>query len=377
LSGNVTVTDVKVINLRTVKHVGELEPAPSPGKSMSFEIGGGSFTEVHTDAGITGIGPGMHPMLLDSVKQYLVGKSAFEIEQHVASLNYHVQDLKYQGIAGVDIALWDIMGKAANLPLYKLWGGVKDKVIPYAIMVVLSTTEERAEMALALRDEGWQAMKIRLHHETIAEDIRTIEVVREAIGDDMTIMVDGNQAQSSGDWQPGVRWNFRRAYETAVELQDMDVYWLEEPLNRYDFDGLSELSCRIEMPIAGGENNPGLKEFVQICEQGVYGLLQPESMVMNGITNLRKMGVLAELYGKQIVPHHRGGNIGIIAHVHLVASWRHAPFMELLNDPPIGHYKNKFSIMANAPEIDSDGFMALPQGPGLGIEIDPDLIIND
>jgi L-alanine-DL-glutamate epimerase-like enolase superfamily enzyme len=357
--------------------VGELEPAWSPGKSMSFEIGGGSFTEVHTDAGITGIGPGMHPMLLDSVKQYLVGKSAFEIEQHVASLNYHVQYLKYQGIAGVDIALWDIMGKAANLPLYKLWGGVKDKVIPYAIMVVLSTTEERAEMALALRDEGWQAMKIRLHHETIAEDIRTIEVVREAIGDDMTIMVDGNQAQSSGDWQPGVRWNFRRAYETAVELQDMDVYWIEEPLNRYDFDGLSELSCRIEMPIAGGENNPGLKEFVQICEQGVYGLLQPESMVMNGITNLRKMGVLAELYGKQIVPHHRGGNIGIIAHVHLVASWRHAPFMELLNDPPIGHYKNKFSIMANAPEIDSDGFMALPQGPGLGIEIDPDLIIND
>jgi len=344
---------------------------------MSFEIGGGSFTEVHTDAGITGIGPGMHPMILDSVKQYLVGKSAFEIEQHAVSLNYYVQDLKYQGLAGVDMALWDIIGKAANLPLYKLWGGVKDRVIPYASMVVLSTPEERAEMALGLCDEGWQAMKIRLHHETIAEDIRTVEVVREAIGDDMTIMVDANQAQSSGDWQPGVRWNFQRAYETAVELQDMNVYWLEEPLNRYDYDGLSELSSRVEMPIAGGENNPGLKEFVQICEQGVYGLLQPESMVMNGMTNLRKVGVLAELYGKKIVPHHGGGNIGVIAHMHLVASWRHAPFMELLNDPPIGYYKNKFSIMANAPEIDSDGFMALPQGPGLGIEIDPDLIIND
>ena len=120
-----------------------------------------------------------------------------------------------------------------------------------------------------------------------------------------------------------------------------------------------------------------MNEFVQICEQGVYSLLQPESMVMNGLTNLRKIGVLAELHGKEIVPHHGGGNIGVIAHMHLVASWRHAPFMELLHDPPVGHYRNKFSIMSNAPEVDSDGFMSLPQGPGLGIEIDPDLIMKN
>ncbi|MDA1279774.1 MAG: mandelate racemase/muconate lactonizing enzyme family protein [Chloroflexi bacterium] len=377
MSGNITVTDVKVVNLRTVKHVGELEPAWSPGRKMSFDVGGGSFTEVHTDAGITGIGPGMNPMLLESVKQYLVGKSAFAVEQHAASLNYYVPNLHYQGVAGVDMALWDIIGKAAGLPLYKLWGGVKDKLIPYASMVRLSTPEERAELAGSLHSQGWQAIKLRLHHEKIAEDIRTVEAVREVVGDEMTIMVDGNQAQGSGDWQPGVRWNFQRAYETAVELQDLGVYWLEEPLNRYDFDGLAELSSKVEMPIAGGENNPGLKEFVQICERGVYGLLQPERMVMNGMTNLRKVGVLAELYGKEVVPHHGGGNIGVIAHAHLVASWRHAPFMELLNDPPIGSYKHKFSIMANAPEVDSEGFMALPQGPGLGIEIDPDLIIND
>jgi L-alanine-DL-glutamate epimerase-like enolase superfamily enzyme len=207
------VTDVKVVNLRTVKHVGELEPAWSPGRNMSFEVGGGSFVEVQTDAGITGIGPGMNPMFVEPVKQYLVGKSAFEIEQHAASLKYYVPSLPYQGIAGVDMALWDIVGKAANMPLYRLWGGVKDKLIPYASMVRLSTPEERAELAGSLRSEGWQAIKLRLHHETIAEDIRTVEAVREAAGDEMTIMVDGNQAQSGGDWQPGVRWNFQRAYE--------------------------------------------------------------------------------------------------------------------------------------------------------------------
>ena len=377
MSEKLTVTDVKVVNLRTVKHVGELEPAWNPGRKMSFDVGGGSFVEVHTDAGITGIGPGMHPMFVDSVKQYLVGKSAFDIEQHAASLSYYVPNLHYQGIAGVDIALWDIVGKAADLPLYRLWGGGKDRVIPYASMIRLSTPEERAELAGSLSNDGWRAIKLRLHHETIAEDMRTVEAVREAVGSEMTIMVDGNQAQSGGNWQPGVRWSFQRAYETAVELQDLDVYWLEEPLNRYDYDGLAELSGKVEIPIAGGENNGGLHEFVQMCEQSVYGLLQPESMVLGGITNLRKVGVLAELFGKEVVPHHGGGNIGVIAHMHLVASWRHAPFMELLHDPPIGNYKNKFSIMANAPEIDSEGFMPVPQGPGLGVEIDPDLIVSD
>jgi L-alanine-DL-glutamate epimerase-like enolase superfamily enzyme len=377
LSGNIKVTDVKIVNLRTVKHVGKIEPAWSPGSQMSFDVGGGSYTEVHTDAGITGIGPGMSPLLLDGVKEYLLGRSAFAVEDHAAALNYYVQNMHYQGIAGVDMALWDIIGKAANLPLYKLWGGEKEKIIPYASMVVLSTPEERAEQARSLKEEGWQAMKLRLHNEIISDDIKIVEAVRNAVGNDFTIMVDANQAQSSGTWQPGVMWNFQRAYDTAIELQDLDVFWLEEPLARYNFEGLSELSAKVEMRIAGGENNPGLNEFVQMCEMDTYQMLQPESMVMNGMTNLRKVGVLAELHNKELVPHHGGGNIGVIAHQHLVASWRHAPFMELLHDPPIGHYKNKFSMFTNAPEVDSNGYMPLPTEPGIGLEIDPDLIIKD
>ena len=377
LSGNIKVTDVKIVSLRTVKHVGDIEPAWSPGRMSTFNIGGGSFTEVQTDAGITGIGPGMHPMLVDGVKEYLVGRSAFAVEDHAAALNYYSQNIHYQGIAGVDMALWDIIGKAANLPLYKLWGGEKEKIIPYASMVVLSTPEERSEQAVSLQEQGWKAMKLRLHYETLAEDIELVEAVRSAVGPDFTIMVDANQAQSSGTWQPGVMWNYKRAYETAIELQELDVFWLEEPLARYNFDGLARLNAEVEIRIAGGENNPGLHEFVQMCEMDTYKLLQPESMVMNGMTNLRKIGNLAELYNKELVPHHGGGNIGVIAHQHLVASWRHAPFMELLHDPPIGHYKHKFSIMANAPEVDSDGYMPLPTGPGIGVEIDPDLIINN
>jgi L-alanine-DL-glutamate epimerase-like enolase superfamily enzyme len=155
----------------------------------------------------------------------------------------------------------------------------------------------------------------------------------------------------------------------------MGVYWLEEPLPRYQYARLAEMCGKVEMRIAGGENNPGLNEFVDLVTGGVYDLLQPESMVMDGITALRKVGTLAELWGKQIVPHHGGGNLGVIAHMHLVASWPHAPYLELLHEPPIGDYRHGFAMMADAPEV-TDGWITVPQGPGLGVAIDPDMIVR-
>ena len=116
------------------------------------------------------------------------------------------------------------MGKATGQPLYKLWGGDKDRVVPYASMIQLSTPEERAEMATRLMEEGWKAIKIRIHHATLAEDVRTIETVRNAVGDNMTIMVDANQAESNGTWQPGLQWDYRRAVDTAMALEDLGVY---------------------------------------------------------------------------------------------------------------------------------------------------------
>src|SRR5215212_9650127 len=106
--------------------------------------------------------------------------------------------------------------------------------------------------------ESVQSIKLRLHHATMREDLETVERVREAVGDGMAIMVDANQAQSSGNWQPGVRWDFRRAAETARELQELGCYWLEEPLPRYAFRDLARLSALVELPIAGGENNRGV-----------------------------------------------------------------------------------------------------------------------
>jgi len=373
-TGRIRITGVRVVNLRVIREAGSIEPAWNPGSQTRFTVGGGSILELQTDQGLTGIGPGIDEALLPAVRAQLVGKDPFDTEQHAARLRYYAAGASYRGGANVDIALWDLIGKACGQPLYKLWGGAKDHVIPYASMIRLGDPEERARLASQLADEGWKAIKLRLHHATIRDDIRTVEAVMKSTGGRMTIMVDANQAQSGGNWQPGVLWDYRRALETALELEKLGVYWLEEPLPRYDFRQLAELNRRLSLPLAGGENNRGLHEFRQICTEDVYDILQPEPLVMEGITGLRKVGVLAEAFGKRVVPHHGGGSVGTVATLHLVGSWPHAPYWELLHDPPVGSFEHRFAIFRNPPRPAKDGTIAIPQGPGLGVEIDPGLI---
>lgn len=373
--GRLKITDLKVVNLKVIREAGKMEAAWNPGTLNTYQVGGGSVVEIHTDQGLIGIGPGVDAALLASAKAQLVGKDPFDTEQHQARLRYYAGGVSYRGGANIDIALWDLIGKACGQPLYKLWGGAKDRVMPYASMIKLGTPEERAELAVKLLADGFRAIKLRLHHESMREDLRTVEAVKKATGGKMTIMVDANQAQSGGNWQPGVLWDFRRAMDTAKDLERMGVYFLEEPLQRYEFAKLAELNRALSMPLAGGENNRGMHEFQQMCTEGVYDILQPEPLVMEGITGLRKIGSLAEMFGKRVMPHHGGGNIGTIATLHLVASWMHAPYWELLHDPPVGSYEHRFAIFRNAPKVGKDGFIDVPQGPGLGVEIDPALVV--
>ena len=139
------ITDVKSIPLRLVETVGEVEAAWNPGTMWPRTIGGGSFVEVHTDQGLVGIGPAVPPSLIPAVKERLLGEDPFDVERHSHVLRYYAAGLPYQGTAGIDIALWDLIGKATGQPLYKLWGGGRDKVAPYASMILLSTPTVHAQ----------------------------------------------------------------------------------------------------------------------------------------------------------------------------------------------------------------------------------------
>ena len=220
----------------------------------------------------------------------MVGQSPFSVYEINSKLRSNIFAPPYNGNAGVDLALWDIIGKSLSKPLYELWGGSNRQIIPYASFVVLSEPQERSELASSLKQQGWKAIKLRLHHERIEDDIRTVELVRQAVGDSMEIMVDANQAESFQERPLGVQWDFQRALDTAKELEKSKVYWLEEPLKRFDYDGLSKLAELTSVSLAGGENNSQIQDFNNMFEKNAYDIIQPESLVMDGVTELLNLG---------------------------------------------------------------------------------------
>jgi L-alanine-DL-glutamate epimerase-like enolase superfamily enzyme len=371
----IKITNIRIVNLKSVRETGKMEAAWNPGTLTTHRIGGGSIIEIYTDQGLSGIGPAIDSSALEPAKAQLVGKDPFAIEQLAGPLRYYIGQSP-RTVSSLEIAVWDVIGKATGQPLYKLWGAAKDRVPAYASMIQLSTPDERVRMAVQLKAQGWKAIKLRAHYQTLKEDVRLVEAVRKAVGDDMEIMVDANQAQSFGTWQPGVMWDFQRALETAKELERLNCLWLEEPRLRYAFDELAELNRLVAIPIAGGENNRGVHEYRWMLQQNVFDILQPDIMVADGVTGFREIAALAKAHNKRLIPHHGGGNLGTIAQLHAIASWPHAPWIELLHDPPIAAYTNGFAIMENPPVVDQQGYLNLPQGAGLGVAINKDLIAS-
>ena len=372
--GPLKITGIRLVALREVREVGWMEPAWSPGSQVRHAVGGGEFVEIRTDQGLTGIGPDVPESYLPQVQEQLIGQDPFDTERLNHRLARHARGNAYRGMGCIDVALWDLVGKACNKPLHQLFGGGVEKVTAYASMIQLSTPEERGRLAGRLSEEGWKAIKLRLHHPTLKEDLRTVEEVRKAVGDRMEILTDANQAQSASHDQPGVRWDLRRAVETARELERLDCYLLEEPLPRFAFDRLAELNGKVEIPIAGGENNSYLHEFATMVREGAYDILQPDALVCGGLTVLRKIAALAEAFERAIIPHHARGQLGALAQLHLISTWRHCPYLEILHDPPIADYRNNMAVFKDPPQVDPDGMIAVPQSPGIGVEIDPDLL---
>tara|TARA_B110000444_G_scaffold236569_1_gene248538 strand:+ start:4558 stop:5781 length:1224 start_codon:yes stop_codon:yes gene_type:complete len=368
------ITDIRLIKIKLVEDKGVLARwVDTPRWGLPVQIGNFTVTEVHTNQGLVGIGPGIPPENIEYVKQRLVGEDPFEINKHAATL---YRPHRKWG-ASVEIALWDLLGKATDLPLYKLWGGSREKVLPYAALWSIGTVEIQREAAIRIKEEGWRAIKLRSGFKSLEEDVRLVEQVRDAVGDDFHILCDGNKAPGNANalGEDPSFWTYKRAYDTAMEYQRLNVYWFEEPLPRYDFECLAELNRQIAMPMAGGEANWGIHEFKWLLEQGCFDILMPEIGDIGPLMS-RNVGTLAAAFNRQVSPHSAPleRRLVNICGIHLTVSLPNAPITEFIHEPPHADIFEGWQVFENPPVLEKDGSIKVPQGPGLGVTLRADLI---
>jgi L-alanine-DL-glutamate epimerase-like enolase superfamily enzyme len=163
--------------------------------------------------------------------------------------------------------------------------------------------------------------------------------------------------------------------KTALAYQEMGVYLLEEPLNRYDIDHLVELNKGLSMHLAGGEGNRGMPEFRALLESGAFDIVQPEILI-DGPIHMHKVANMAESMHKMCMPHQGDSRLATICILHQIASWPEivSPWFEIFNDRPVGDYTHPFAIFENPPMLAKNGTFAPPQGPGLGVTIREDYV---
>lgn len=364
---------MKVTKVETIRNK-EPIPLPEPWKAAwrgpsaepitSF---GFSFYKVYTDEGIVGISP------CTGNPSTLVGFDPFHVEEF---WNKHMSGKRAgnsgRGGSGLEIALWDIIGKAANKPVHKILGACRDKILVYAATSRLLNKEQHAKQALDLMNEGFKAIKLRLHRPNPWDDLAVVETVRESVGDELMILVDANQNNASEDYN---FWSRRTALQIAKELDKLGVYFLEEPLPRRDIEGLAEIASSVDMFIAGGEHSPTVYDFKEHILRGAYDILQPDVILGGnmGITGIRKVAIVAEYFGKMVIPHVcSNGNfpLGLSATLQAMATVENCPMVEYPYDPPVLTTETTQTIVKEPILIDKNGFVKIPDKPGIGIEID-------
>ncbi len=250
--------------------------------------------------------------------------------------------------AAIDIALWDIKGKAAGLPVYKLLGGFRNKVPVYASGWLWRTYDLKAlaEKGPELVAQGFRAMKFRLGAEKTARaEIERVRVMRESVGPDIDLMIDINQG-----------WSVDQAITIGRHLAEYDIFWLEDPTSHQDFSGLARIAAALDTPIAAGEYHYGLPAFRQLVEQRSIDIVMPDLMRMGGITGWMKAAHLAEAFNLPVVPH-----LAPEVLLHAVAA--------VPNGLTVEYMPWSLPMFTELPHLE-DGCLVLSEKPGLGLEFD-------
>jgi L-alanine-DL-glutamate epimerase-like enolase superfamily enzyme len=330
-----------------------------------------TIVRVTTDQGAVGIGSGDLMVGFAGHEDLFVGRDPLAIERHyrvLSHINFH-----YGRCWPLDLALWDLAGKITGQPVWKLLGGLSDRVRAYASSGTLRGPGEMADVAEQFLAQGFPAMKIRFHRGDWRDDIKALEAVRARVGDRLELMVDCNQGWRM-PWDTEKPWTFKDALAIARELERLGIYWMEEPLHRGDRDGMRALRESVDIRIAGGEMTRELHEFRELIQGGCLDVLQPDAALVGGITGLRRVAQMAEEHNLVFTPHTWTNGMGVTANAHLVAGLVDAPFLEYPFDPPEWGLDRRDYMMAEPLRVDAQGWIVLSDAPGLGYAPNAELL---
>lgn len=320
------------------------------------------LTTIRTDQGISGEAyaftmNGARIRVIDAMIQELesmiVGRDPHDIEAIWQSIWDSFNFIGHKGISvialsTVDTALWDLVGKAAGKPLHKLWGSARDSIPTYASggQWLSYSTDELTNEATGFVAEGHRALKIRVGKPSVAEDVSRVAAVRDAVGSDVSLMVDANQGMTP-----------KHAIQLAHALEEYDLTWFEEPTPCWDFKGHAEVRSATDIPIASGETEYTRYGMRQMIESDACDILMPDLQRIGGYTEFKRAAHLAASFDMPVTTH--------IFTEHSLCFAGHAPNCTWLEHMPW------FQPLFNEEMTIEDGTIAIPDRPGIGFTLNP------
>lgn len=336
---------------------------------------GSVFVQVVTDEGLTGIGE-CSPMngrvlahfVETALKPLLLKEDPLDVDRlwrkmFFTTYKLGVMGVQPEAIAGVDIALWDIRGKATGQPIWKLLGGrYRERVLMYASIGggASCTVDEMVRRVESFREKGFRAFKIRMDWRADRQDVdprkdfEMFRAVRKALGDDVPLSFDANNGYSVAT-----------AIAQGRRFEDLGISHYEEPLPPYDYAGYAQVCAALDVPVSAGEHEYTRWQFRDLILQAQVDIVQPDVVKCSGISEMMRIAVLAETFNKGFVPHQTQPTIGTAANLHCVAALQHA------NRPQEYTGQNPdLDALFLQPLTFSDGMLTVPDAPGLGLELD-------
>ena len=336
-----------------------------------FDIRNHAIVEVLTDKGVTGLGEGagdarlIKQILEGSLVDQAIGLNPLNIESiRKRLIDSHVYFERKGSVicaaSAIEMACWDIKGKAMQVPVFQLLGGLfRDKIEAYASDVYWEENpRDMADNASRILDLGFRRIKAHLGCEPPRIDLERVEALRNAVGPDVELMIDLNAGYTGME-----------ASQAARLWEPLDIYWLEEPVRPDQVDVLADLRNRFSIPIAAGENEFRLQGFKDLFDKKAVDVAMPDIGRVGGIQETRNICALAEAFGIPVSPHNYSSGVLLAATTHLMASIPNAHLLEIdTSDNAIYH-----EFLVEPLQIE-DGYAKVPETPGLGVELNEDIL---